>query len=165
MGTARSVCHPPLWLRVGEGRGPLTSAREGQGRLHVVEPELLLHVARGHLPKRLLVVLHELEDGSQLLLLHSVGKRGQRGKGCSEPGVGGRHLRPGLGPRALGCCRVCFPGQEENQTEAKPTQNPRARVAERPQLEGSKSRLYVLGVPCGSGEDPSDPVGSPRAPF
>lgn len=48
----------------------------GGGGLHVVEPELLLHVAVGHLAKRLLVVLHELEDGSQLFFLNSVKKKG-----------------------------------------------------------------------------------------
>ena len=48
----------------------------GGGGLHVVEPELLLHVTIGHLAKGLLVVLHELEDGSQLFLLNSVKKKG-----------------------------------------------------------------------------------------
>lgn len=44
--------------------------------LHVIEPELFLHVAIRHLTERLLVVLHEPEDGSQLFFLHSVEKRG-----------------------------------------------------------------------------------------
>lgn len=35
-----------------------------------VKSELLLHVSLRHLPKRLLVVFQQLEDGSQLLPLH-----------------------------------------------------------------------------------------------
>lgn len=63
-----------------KGWGQVRSGRVagGGGSLHVVEPELLLHVAMGHLAERLLVVLHELEDGRQLLLLNSAGKRGHR---------------------------------------------------------------------------------------
>lgn len=102
-----------------------------QGRLHVVEPELLLHVASGHLPECLLVVLHELEDGCQLLLLHSVGKRGQRGERCSEPRVAGVRGGPALSATA----ESAF----QDKKKVKPHQSP--LQAQRPQLEGSKSRL------------------------
>lgn len=57
----------------------------GGGSLHVVEPELLLHVSIGHLAEGLLVVLHELEDGLQLLFLNSVEKKGYGGERCSYP--------------------------------------------------------------------------------
>lgn len=72
--------------RSGQSHGPAVAAQlsqpschgvlPGGGGLHVVEPELLLHVTIGHLAKGLLVVLHELEDGSQLFLLNSVKKKG-----------------------------------------------------------------------------------------
>lgn len=57
----------------------------GRCSLHVVEAELLPHVAVGHLTKRVLVVLHELEDGRQLFFLNSVEKKGERGKRCFSP--------------------------------------------------------------------------------
>lgn len=59
------VCH--RWL------DPDTTSRSGAS--DGVKSELLLHVSLRHLPKRLLVVFQQLEDGSQLLPLHP-GKRG-----------------------------------------------------------------------------------------
>lgn len=67
----------------GQGRVVAVPLGGGGSSLHVVEPELLLHVAIRHLAKRLLVVLHELEDGRQLFFLNSVEKKGYRGKRCS----------------------------------------------------------------------------------
>lgn len=103
-----------------------------EGHLHVVEPELLLHIASGHLPECLLVVLHELEDGCQLLLLHSVGKRGQRERRKVLRAQGGRGAG---GPALSATAESAF----QDKKRIKPHQN--ALKAQRPQLEGSKSRL------------------------
>ncbi|EPQ18947.1 hypothetical protein D623_10019806 [Myotis brandtii] len=69
----------------------------GGGSLHVIEPELLLHVAMGHLAERLLVVLHELEDGRQLLFLNSAGRKDTGGESSEPRGPGSP---PGAGSAA-----------------------------------------------------------------
>lgn len=51
--------------------------------LNGVESELLRHVSLRHLSKRLLVFLQQLEDGGQLLTLHS-DKRTKRSRKCWE---------------------------------------------------------------------------------
>lgn len=99
----------------------------GGGSLHVVEPELLLHVTIRHLAKGLLVVLHELEDGRQLLFLNSVEKKGYRGERCSYPRCDRERERcrepPGGSDPPLTYFCICFPEQGENQTQTRPTQN------------------------------------------
>lgn len=68
----------------GQSAGPAVRPSWATG-LHVIEPELLLHVAIGHLAESLLVVLHELEDGSQLLFLNSVEKKAEEEKEAPTP--------------------------------------------------------------------------------
>lgn len=96
-----------------------SGARAGAGGgLHVVEPELLLHVAGRHLPEGRLVVLHELEDGRQLFLLNSVEERGERGERCSRSRPRGTQSAPRGGDPGAWLLR--FPESAENQSRTKP---------------------------------------------
>ena len=95
-----------------------SGARAGAGGgLHVIEPELLLHVAGRHLPEGRLVVLHELEDGRQLFLLNSVEERGERGERCSRSRPRGTQSAPRGGDPGAWLLR--FPESAENQSRTR----------------------------------------------
>lgn len=118
----------------------------GGGSLHVVEPELLLHVTIRHLAKGLLVVLHELEDGRQLLFLNSVEKKGYRGERCSYPRCDRERERDAaslLGGRTPLSRISAFAFQSKGKT--KPKRDPR-KTRELVRSKKLNSRVLNIGV-------------------
>lgn len=140
-----------------------SGARAGAGGgLHVVEPELLLHVAGRHLPEGRLVVLHELEDGRQLFLLNSVEERGERGERCSRSRPRGTQSTPRGGDPGAWLLR--FPESAENQSRTKPLSNRSWFALKNSTRSVWKVGFSVLGLTWRFG-GPRDPSGSRGCSF